>query len=348
MPPSSSPSAPSATALEVADPLLPAAVALRPLHPHHGRRLRPARLPLRRALAHPRRARRARAEAETRETAAAHGGLTPMATSTAELGSSPAWLATLRARLTPARAREAATNGRVYALLAAARARARRALAAVSLARRRTTRGRGSSGAARSSTSTCRRPAARRGSRCRSSSRRVFSLFGEAAPDLWLVVARGGALLAVMLAFRLAWRLTGGRGVAGVDGRRRRRGRAVISSQFVRTMALGNSEGLMVAFTLWGIERHLDGSYRQAFVLGFLASLLRPEIWPFLGVYGLWLRADRPQRAVAGRLGCGVLIARAVVPAGVLGLGQLHARRRPRAAAEPEQPGVRRRTRSRR
>ena len=42
----------------------------------------------------------------------------------------------------------------------------------------------------------------------------------------------------------------------------------IISSQFVRTMALGNSEGLMVAFTLWAIERHLDGKYRQAFVLG--------------------------------------------------------------------------------
>ena len=45
----------------------------------------------------------------------------------------------------------------------------------------------------------------------------------------------------------------------------------------------------MVAFTLWAVERHLDGRYRQAFVLGFLAALLRPEIWLFLGLYGLWL-----------------------------------------------------------
>jgi len=35
-----------------------------------------------------------------------------------------------------------------------------------------------------------------------------FSLFGGAAPDLWLVVARAGALLAVVMTFRLAWRLT--------------------------------------------------------------------------------------------------------------------------------------------
>lgn len=117
----------------------------------------------------------------------------------------------------------------------------------------------------------------------------IFSLFGEASPDLWLVVARGGAVLAVMLAFRLAWRLTGGGGVAAATAGIVGAVALIISSQFVRTMALGNSEGLMVAFTLWGIERHLDGRYRQAFVLAFLASLLRPEIWPFMGAYGLWL-----------------------------------------------------------
>jgi hypothetical protein len=119
----------------------------------------------------------------------------------------------------------------------------------------------------------------------------VFSLLGGAAPDLWLVVARAGAVMAVLLAFRLAWRLTSRppRGVpalaAGVVGAVA----VIISSQYVRTMSLGNSEGLLVAFTLWAIERHLDGRYRQAFVLGFLAALLRPEVWPFLGLYGLWL-----------------------------------------------------------
>ena len=117
----------------------------------------------------------------------------------------------------------------------------------------------------------------------------VFALFGEASPDLWLIVARGGAVLAVLLAFRLAWRLTGGGGVAAATAGVVGAVALIISSQFVRTMALGNSEGLMVAFTLWGIERHLDGKYRQAFVLAFLASLLRPEIWPFMGAYGVWL-----------------------------------------------------------
>ncbi|HEV7774725.1 MAG TPA: hypothetical protein VGO48_15700 [Conexibacter sp.] len=212
-----------------------------------------------------------------------------MATSTAELGS-PSWLETLRARLTPAAtAREAATDGRVYALLAAAAL----ALGALSLLYPSTptydpwawiiwgreivhidlqTTG-GPSWKPLPVLFTM-----------------VFSLFGSAAPDLWLVVARGGAVLAVMLAFRLGARLTSREwSVASVTAGFIAAVALIISSQFVRTMSLGNSEGLMVAFTLWAIERHLDGKYRQAFVLVFLASLLRPEIWLFLGVYGLWL-----------------------------------------------------------
>jgi hypothetical protein len=211
-----------------------------------------------------------------------------MGTSTAELGS-PAWLATLRERLTPARAREAATNGRVYALLAALAL----ALGALSLLYPSTptydpwawiiwgreivhidlqTTG-GPSWKPLPVLFTM-----------------VFSLFGGAAPDLWLVVARGGAILAVLLAFRLGARLTSREwSVASITAGLVAAVALVISSQFVRTMSLGNSEGLMVAFALWAIERHLDGRYRQAFVLVFLASLLRPEIWLFLGLYGLWL-----------------------------------------------------------
>src|SRR5215213_507049 len=40
-----------------------------------------------------------------------------------------------------------------------------------------------------------------------------FSLFGDdAAPVLWVWIARAGGLLAVALAFRLAWRLAGSAG----------------------------------------------------------------------------------------------------------------------------------------
>ncbi len=118
-----------------------------------------------------------------------------------------------------------------------------------------------------------------------------FALLGDtAAPALWLVVARAGGLLAIVLAYRLASRL-GGR-VAGVIA-----GSALLlSDEFVRHFARGNSEGLLVALCLWAVERHLDGRRTSAFMLGFAAALLRPEVWPFFGLYGLWLAAVEPRR----------------------------------------------------
>jgi hypothetical protein len=56
-----------------------------------------------------------------------------------------------------------------------------------------------------------------------------------------------------------------------------------------RNVALGNSEGLMAAAVLGAVDRHLSGHRRQAFLLGLAAALLRPEAWPFFGLYGLWL-----------------------------------------------------------
>jgi hypothetical protein len=48
---------------------------------------------------------------------------------------------------------------------------------------------------------------------------------------------------------------------------------------------------------LWAVLAHLAGRTRAALVLATAAALLRPEVWPFLGLYGLWLwRADRAAR----------------------------------------------------
>ena len=66
--------------------------------------------------------------------------------------------------------------------------------------------------------------------------------------------------------------------------------------------ALGNSEGLLAAAALWAVVAHLDGHRRAALALGTAAALLRPEVWPFLGLYGLWLwRAEPGARAGGGR-----------------------------------------------
>jgi hypothetical protein len=131
-----------------------------------------------------------------------------------------------------------------------------------------------------------------------------FAIFGKAQPDLWLALARAGAIFAVAMAFKLAARLTMwfGAGPGGGQGLSRliAYGPAVlagtvaavsvfISPQYVRDAALGYSECLGAAMVLLAVDRHLDGKARQTFVIGFIPALDRPEIWPFWGLYGLWL-----------------------------------------------------------
>ena len=131
-----------------------------------------------------------------------------------------------------------------------------------------------------------------------------FSFAGdEGAPLLWIVVARAGGILAYAMAYRLGARLAGP--VAGLIAATS----LFLADEFIRNFARGNSEGLLVALCLWAIERHLDGRRRDAFLLGIAAALLRPEVWPFIALYGLYLIAiDRRVKTVALVLGGGVVL----------------------------------------
>ena len=121
-----------------------------------------------------------------------------------------------------------------------------------------------------------------------------FSIFGdEAAPLMWVWIARAGALLALAMCFRIARRLVGGPAgiVAGVFA-----AAFLLSSfKYIRDAALGNSEALLAALALWAFERHLDARRDHALYLGVACALLRPEVWPFLGLYGLWLWFSEPR-----------------------------------------------------
>jgi hypothetical protein len=134
-----------------------------------------------------------------------------------------------------------------------------------------------------------------------------FSLIGDGpAPELWVLVARAGGLLAIAMAYRLAARLAGP--VAGVIAALS----LLLADEYVFNFGRGNSEGLLVALCLLALERHLDGRRRDAFVLGFLAGLLRPEVWPFLALYGSWYvaaqwRGGPPWRAMALVAGLGLV-----------------------------------------
>jgi hypothetical protein len=117
-----------------------------------------------------------------------------------------------------------------------------------------------------------------------------FSLFGGIAPDLWVFVARAGVIAGVVMLFRLGRRLGGGipAGVAAAAP-------YALATWTLRNGAMGNSEGLLVALTLLAVERHLDGRRRAAFVFALGAALLRPEVWAFVGLYGLWLLWREPR-----------------------------------------------------
>ena len=70
-----------------------------------------------------------------------------------------------------------------------------------------------------------------------------FALAGDDwAPELWLVVAQAGGLLAFAFTYRLAARLAGPRG-----GRASPLLGLLLADEFVRHFARGNSEGLLVA-----------------------------------------------------------------------------------------------------
>ncbi|MEA2373806.1 MAG: hypothetical protein QOD53_269 [Thermoleophilaceae bacterium] len=110
----------------------------------------------------------------------------------------------------------------------------------------------------------------------------VFSLFGDAAPELWLVVARAGGLLAILFAYRIALRLAGRAAgeVAAI---------ALVSADWLRYLAHGNVEPLSAGLVLGAVDRHVDGHRHQAAFLAFLAALGRPEIFPFLLAYAVWM-----------------------------------------------------------
>lgn len=117
-------------------------------------------------------------------------------------------------------------------------------------------------------------------------------------PALWMAVGRAGALLALGLAFRLTHRLAGG-GAAGILGGAVAAVALFLTPDWFQFVAHGSEAPVAVALMLWAIERHLDARVGHALALGTLACLLRPELVPFLGLYGVWVwRAEPRLRAV--------------------------------------------------
>ncbi|HLH67203.1 MAG TPA: hypothetical protein VKV27_16045 [Solirubrobacteraceae bacterium] len=119
-----------------------------------------------------------------------------------------------------------------------------------------------------------------------------YALAGQTQMLLWMVTAVAAALGGCVFAARIAHRLCG--------PQPRRRWAAPLAGAFAAAGVLGlatysrliliaNSDPMVVTLLLAAIDAHLCARRRLAFWLLLLASLGRPESWPFAAGYALWL-----------------------------------------------------------
>lgn len=126
-----------------------------------------------------------------------------------------------------------------------------------------------------------------------------ISALGGAAPEAWLLIARAGWLAAPLLAGFLTVAL------APDAGRWRWLGAVLAAASVllsadaftpaIRQFTGGLSEGLLVALILGAVLAALGGRTRVTLWLGVAASLLRPECWPFLGLWAWRELRRRPE-----------------------------------------------------
>jgi hypothetical protein len=137
----------------------------------------------------------------------------------------------------------------------------------------------------------------------------LLAPLGGAAPAVWVIVARTGAVLAVLLAFRLGRDLVVA--PASTHAARRSHLRAeslggvaagvvaalgvALCGDLVGYSAAGAEPGWTIALALAGIEAWRADRPRAALACCIGCALLRVEAWPFLLAFGLVLWRRRPQ-----------------------------------------------------
>ena len=119
----------------------------------------------------------------------------------------------------------------------------------------------------------------------------LLAPLGQAAPWLWVLVARLAAALAVVLAFRLGRRLAMGSLLAGALAAVG----VVLCGPYLGLAAAGAAEGLLLALALAGAEAWRKDRPRWALACGVGAALVRVETWPFLLAGGVRYWRRRPQ-----------------------------------------------------
>jgi hypothetical protein len=122
-----------------------------------------------------------------------------------------------------------------------------------------------------------------------------YALFGHYALWLWMLTAVSMSLAGALFGGRIAYRLTARQ--AGEGGPR---WAPILAAVFAGAFVLGiqeyfhyllsvQSDPMLVTTCLAAIDCYLSGRLRWAWWLGALTALGRPEVWPFVGLYGIWL-----------------------------------------------------------
>ena len=141
-----------------------------------------------------------------------------------------------------------------------------------------------------------------------------YAVVGHYALWLWMVTSVAISLSGLIFAWRIAFRLTYSRPerryasyVAGLFAAAFVLGMQdpIAPASYVHYLLSAESDTMIVALCLAAIDFHLEEHHRWAFWMWFLAGLGRPEVWPFLGLAGLWLWWKDPsyRRWLYGALG---------------------------------------------
>jgi hypothetical protein len=131
-----------------------------------------------------------------------------------------------------------------------------------------------------------------------------YALLGHYELLLWMITAVAVSLAGAVFAGRIAYRITLSDTPAGERFSHPQvaawaaavlAGLAVLGLEdYTHYILSVQSDPMIVTFTLAAIDSHLSGRPRLAFWLGVLAALGRPEAWPFLALYALWLWRRMP------------------------------------------------------
>jgi hypothetical protein len=133
-----------------------------------------------------------------------------------------------------------------------------------------------------------------------------FALAGHYQLWLWMFFDVAVSLAGAVFAGRIAYRLTAVTAETSAVERRTARYAPLAAAIFAGASVLGlqdylhyvlsvQSDPMLVTLVLAAIDMHLLGKYRWTLVFGVLAALGRPEVWPFLGLWGIWAWIRLPE-----------------------------------------------------